>query len=146
MLPRGLGVRVYQAWLADPEALRLASCLSNLTLLGAQLAAGPGGVDEADPIDRGNHPLLFSADSGHEAAVQALLGAGAAINKATSDCSTALIRAAWCGHKAVAQGLLGAGTAGDTAMSDGSTPSILAAEPGYSTVLCVLLGAGALRQ
>ena len=75
--------------------------------------------------------------------MQALRGAGAAINKATSDGSTALIRAARCGHEAAVQGLLGAGTAVAKAMSDGSTPLVLSAERGHKAVVCALLGAGA---
>ena len=59
---------------------------------------------------------------GNEAGVQALLGAGAAVDTTGCDGYTALILAAKCGHEAVVQALLGAGAAVGTIDSAGRTP------------------------
>jgi len=73
----------------------------------------------------------------------ALLGAGAAVNQATSDGFTPLSISAQHGHVEVVQVLLDANAAVNQANETGESPLFIAVNGGHVDVIQVLLGAGA---
>jgi ankyrin repeat protein len=88
-------------------------------------------------------PLYIASGKGHLPVVQALLQAGAAVDKAADDGRTPLLVASQNGHLPVVQALLQAGAAVDKAADDGGTPLLIASQKSRLPVVLALLQAGA---
>ena len=98
------------------------------------------GADVHEPHESGATPLLFAAQEGHEAIVNALLSAGAGKN--TIDFS--LLQAAQQGHDAIVNALLSAGAdASIVNEENGTFPLLQAAQNGHDAIVNALLSAGA---
>lgn len=98
-----------------------------------------------DPFQRDelSSYLLVAASKGEVDTVQALITAGAEVDKSDSGGNTALMMAALRGHADVANCLLKAGASIDRACQSGFTALRLASQCGHSSVVVVLLNAGA---
>jgi ankyrin repeat protein len=88
-------------------------------------------------------PLVIAIGSGHLPVVDALLQAGADVDKAGSHGITPLIKASGQGHLPVVQALLQGGAVVDKAMDDGATPLFIASSQGHLPAVLALLQAGA---
>ena len=75
--------------------------------------------------------------------VEVLLQAGADIDKAAGNGTTALIYASEDGHGGIVKALLQAGADVDKAMNDGLTALIYASQKGHATIVEALIQAGA---
>jgi hypothetical protein len=88
-------------------------------------------------------PLFIASHNGHVPVVQALLQAGADVDKAMDSGCTPLYIASQKGHVPVVQALLQAGADVDKARDDGTTPLCIASQNGHVPVVQALLQAGA---
>ena len=91
-----------------------------------------------------DRPVFLAAKNGHEAAVSALLVAGADKNAVNEKGATPLLIAVKNGHEKCVQLLLGAGAVVDQARNGGFKPLYIAAENGHKKCVQLLLGAGAV--
>ena len=93
----------------------------------------------------GRTALYLAARKGHLEAAQALIDAGAEVDKEkTTDGSTPLFIAADCGHLDAAQALIDAGAGVDNGRTtDGCTPLYMAAQKNHVLVVQALIDAGA---
>ena len=119
-------------------------------LLLLLLLPGPAGVvnavDELGLIgryDRLQYQLWAAVEEGDEAAVLALVAAGADVDAADMSGEPPLYIAASLGHDAVVRVLLAAGAVVDKADAEWDTPLLIAAEEGHQAVVRALLVAGA---
>eukprot|EP01065_Artemidia_motanka_P003029 TRINITY_DN11432_c2_g1_i1.p1 TRINITY_DN11432_c2_g1~~TRINITY_DN11432_c2_g1_i1.p1 ORF type:complete len:606 (+),score=185.10 TRINITY_DN11432_c2_g1_i1:62-1819(+) len=107
------------------------------------VAASADCVDSADSTHNGFTALCWAAWEGHDAAVTALLDAGADPNARDNDGQTPLFNASWHGHLGCVSALICAGA--DPAISDrdGDTPLLASAKRGHYAVCQRLAMAGA---
>ena len=96
------------------------------------------GVLAAETINDRWTPLIVAAHEGNEAAVAALLEAGADVNEASKNGRTALFMSAQEGHDAVVAALLMAGAQADKTRNDGCMPLVVAEQRGQAAVVKLL--------
>lgn len=119
--------------------LLLAAVRGHLTMVRWLVARG---VDPNSDI-QGTTALALAATDGDAASAQALLTAGAQVNKATKEGYTPLMAAARAGNLEYARVLLGAGADPRATASGGTTALHLAAQANADTVIELLLERGA---
>ena len=82
--------------------------------------------------------LILASGKGHGAIVEALLQAGADVDKADINDYTALMMASLKGHGAIVEALLQAGADIDKATNDGATALIAASQEGHTAIVKAL--------
>ena len=145
MASAGLDIlEVDAAVCGEPEALRelpdgrveeaLDAAAAGGRLAAVEVLLARGVVDLSSKWE----PLFIASYGGHVEVVQALLGAGAAVDLAVNGGATPLFIASQGGHVEVVQALLGARAAVDLADNDGHTPLSVASQCGHAEVVELL--------
>ena len=88
---------------------------------------GGGGADVEATILLGRTPLFVASAEGHGLCCEALVAAGAAVNKARDDGTSPLYMSAWNGHDMVCALLLSHGADANQAANDGWSPLCISA-------------------
>lgn len=106
--------------------------------------AGEGGQDINEEFDEdGSTALLVASQAGHTAAVEALLKAGADIDRDADDCATPLYVASMNGHLGVVELLCNYGASLNKRRAAKETPIYIASLRGHADVVQFLCERGA---
>jgi hypothetical protein len=138
------GVRLWKVVLSNGMASGdvgkhfVALCMQPKFVDIAVMLAESRSIDANMEFVAGATTLYVASESSHLPVVQALLQAGADVDKGRDDGSTPLYVASWKGHLPVVHALLQGGADVDKAKDDGVTPLIIASQFGHTNIVRLL--------
>ena len=139
---------IKRGWAQKPEErIKLAELSEQLESIRRAYAVEVHQPVDSTTSDDLSARLLDAVNTGNEAAVKALVAAGADVKKARKggwmDGWTPLYNAARKGHDMVVKALVAAGADVNQAVNNGETPLYIAATEGHEAVVKALVAAGA---